>query len=344
MLVLGVVRRKHADAKEVGYQLRLILTGDVMLGRLVNSVLGKDRYTYVWGDTLDILRNADLSLVNLEGVISTGGSKWRETPKAFHFRANPDALQVLKNASIDYVSLANNHPLDYGYDAMEEMLHLLQENKISYSGAGRNLMEATTASILYSDNTRMGVMALTDNQPEWEASAHTAGTNYVPLSLEDGYANRLQECIRSTRETSDIVIVSSHVGSHFREGPSAEYVNFAHRVIDLGANVYWGHSNHMPQGIEIYKARPILYDCGDFIDDYAIDPYHRNDLSFLFRLDLEEGTINNIELMPTMIRDFQVSLASQEESDLIIKRMVDRSSRLGTKCIIGKGKINIPIH
>lgn len=310
---------------------------------MVNSVLDKDRYTYVWGDTIDIFRDADLSLVNLECVISSKGSEWSKTFKLFHFRANPDAIQVLKSASIDYVSLANNHTLDYGYEALEEMLCLLQENRISYSGAGRNLKEAMTAAFLHQDNVRVGVTALTDNQSEWEASIDTAGINYIPLSLENGYADRLKECISSARQKSDIAIVSSHVGPHFRESPSAEYINFAHRAIDLGADVYWGHSNHMPQGIEIYKERPILYDCGDFIDDYAVDRLHRNDLSFLFRLEVEREKISSIELIPTMVHDFHANTASSSEAEIIMKRMVDRCGWFGTKCIINKGRISIPI-
>jgi poly-gamma-glutamate capsule biosynthesis protein CapA/YwtB (metallophosphatase superfamily) len=70
--------------------------------------------------------------------------------------------------------------------------------------------------------------------------------------------------------------------------PSSDYVNFAHMIIDMGADIYWGHSNHTPQGIEIYKQnKVIMYDCGDFMDDYAVDPVHRNDLSFLFLLNFE---------------------------------------------------------
>ncbi len=54
-------------------------------------------------------------------------------------------------------------------------------------------------------------------------------------------------------------------------------------IIDMGADIYWGHSNHMPQGIEIYKHNKIImYDCGDFIDDYAVHQVYRNDLSFVF--------------------------------------------------------------
>lgn len=322
--------------------MQIILTGDVMLGRLVNSVLDKDKYTYVWGDTIDIIRDADLSLVNLECVISSRGSKWAKTPKVFHFRASLDAIDVLKSASIDYVALANNHTLDYGYDALEEMLRLLDENKISHSGAGRNLKEAMAPSVIRSTKIKVGVISLTDNQPEWEATDNSTGTNYFPLDMKNDYANRLRECINSARNSADIVIVACHVGPHFREDPCEEYVNFAHHVIELGADVYWGHSNHMPQGIEIYKDKTILFDCGDFIDDYAVDAYYRNDLSFLFKLDFERDAIKNIELVPTTIHNLHASTALSWDADLVMKRMVDRCSRLGTKCVIDRGRIHLP--
>ena len=60
-------------------------------------------------------------------------------------------------------------------------------------------------------------------------------------------------------------------------------------IICTGKDVYWGHSNHTPQGIELYKDKAILHSTGDFIDDYAVDPTERNDLSFLFQLDLQDG-------------------------------------------------------
>ncbi len=136
---------------------------------------------------------------------------------------------------------------------------------------------------------RIGLISLTDNEPGWEAKDDFAGINYIPITLEpDRYYYRLQNCIEKAKKHSDLVIVSSHIGPHFRETPSMKYVNFAHKIIDLGADIYWGHSNHMPQGIELFKHnnnnKIILYDCGDFIDDYAIDSNYRNDLSFIFLL------------------------------------------------------------
>jgi poly-gamma-glutamate capsule biosynthesis protein CapA/YwtB (metallophosphatase superfamily) len=312
--------------------MQVAMTGDVMLGRLVNSVLDNNGYAYVWGDTLDIIRNTDLSLINLECVVSSKGAKWTKTFKLFHFRANPGAIKVLKTASIDYVSLANNHTIDYGKEALQEMLELLDNSRIQHSGAGMNLKEAMDCAILKVGRKKVAVLSLTDNQPEWEASPTSPGINYIPLPLDSYYSDRLESSIQNARKNADIVVGSCHVGPHFREFPSTEYVIFAHRLMDLGLDIYWGHSNHMPQGIEIYKGKPILYDSGDFIDDYAIDEYYRNDLSFLFLIDIEATGPKSIELVPVRIHDFQASIALLSDAELVIKRMIQRCDRLGTRC------------
>ena len=372
--------------------MQILFAGDVMLGRLVNEVLANAQFTYVWGDTIDIIKRADFSLINLECPVSSKGKEWNKTFKVFHFRANLDAIQVLNSASIDYVSLANNHILDYDIEALLDTLDILDKNNISHSGAGRNLKEAMKPAIIEkklklkpsnnhdsyynvdneevnnndSKNTiRIGLISLTDNEPEWEAKYDQAGINYIPTALDpDRYYYRLQNYIENAKKQSDLVIVSSHVGPHFRETPSMKYVNFAHKIIDLGADIYWGHSNHMPQGIELYKHNDnnkiILYDCGDFIDDYAIDSNYRNDLSFIFLLHflmdknhkLSNNNSNNgnillqnsmIELIPTKISNFMVNTipVDDNDADLIIKRMTKRCSSLGTKYFIDEKKKRI---
>ena len=374
--------------------MQILFAGDVMLGRLVNKVLANTQFTYVWGDTIDIIKRADFSLINLECPVSSKGKEWNKTFKVFHFRANLDAIQVLNSASIDYVSLANNHILDYDIEGLLDTLDILDKNNISHSGAGRNLKEAVKPAIIEkklkpkpsnnhdsyynvdneevnnndSKNTiRIGLISLTDNEPEWEAKYDLPGINYIPTTLDpDTYYYRLQNYIENAKKQSDLVIVSSHVGPHFRETPSMKYVNFAHKIIDFGADIYWGHSNHMPQGIELYKHNDnnkiILYDCGDFIDDYAIDSNYRNDLSFIFLLHflmdknykLSNNNSNNgnillknsmIELIPTKISNFMVNTipVDDNDADLIIKRMAKRCSSLGTKYFIDEKKKRIKI-
>ncbi|MDO8725172.1 MAG: CapA family protein [Candidatus Methanoperedens sp.] len=93
----------------------LAFNGDVMLGRLVNEMIRHMGASYVWGDTLPLIKKADLRLVNLECVIAKDGIPWDKTPKVFFFRADPHAIDVLKIAEVNYVSLANNHTLGTEY-------------------------------------------------------------------------------------------------------------------------------------------------------------------------------------------------------------------------------------
>jgi poly-gamma-glutamate synthesis protein (capsule biosynthesis protein) len=126
-----------------------------------------------------------------------------------------------------------------------------------------------------------------------------------------------------------LVIVSAHVGPNWG-APSMELRAAARDIIDLGADLYWGHSNHTPQGIEIYRGKPILYSTGDFVDDYAVDARERNDLGFLFLLDFEGKRIVGIKLHPIRIEDCRVRLAHGGEVDFLSRSMQAKCAAFGT--------------
>src|SRR3990172_6750665 len=128
--------------------LTIAFAGDVMLGRLVNEAIAVMGPAYPWGDPLPLLREADLRIVNLECVISEKGRPWSKTPKAFHFRADPTAIETLKIAGIDAVALANNHTLDFDEEGLLDMVSLLDEAGIAHTGAGRNLEEARRPAVI----------------------------------------------------------------------------------------------------------------------------------------------------------------------------------------------------
>jgi poly-gamma-glutamate capsule biosynthesis protein CapA/YwtB (metallophosphatase superfamily) len=94
--------------------------------------------------------------------------------------------------------------------------------------------------------------------------------------------------------------------------------------------VYYGHSAHVFQGVEIYRGKPILYDTGDFIDDYAVDPRLRNDRSLLFHVTAEDGELRRLELFPVSLPYARVELAGGAEREAILGRMEDLSAEMGT--------------
>ncbi|HZY56518.1 MAG TPA: CapA family protein, partial [Rubrobacteraceae bacterium] len=102
-------------------------------------------------------------------------------------------------------------------------------------------------------------------------------------------------------------------------------------VIDLGADIYYGHSAHVFQGVEIYRGKPILYDTGDFIDDYAVDSNLRNDWSFLFKISLEDGgEFRRLDLFPVTLSYAGVESATGVERRALMGRMESLSREMGT--------------
>jgi poly-gamma-glutamate synthesis protein (capsule biosynthesis protein) len=311
--------------------IRLALAGDVMLGRLTDHALRERGVLYPWGNVLPRLKAADLAVVNLECVISRTGRPWSQWPKAFHFRAKPHAFQSLRLAGIDAVTLANNHVLDYEAPALLEMLDGLRRADIAYAGAGRSLEEARQPAFIEARGLRLGIVSFTDNEPGWAASATTPGTNWLEVSLAEETLAIVGQSIAAARQGgADVVLFSNHWGPNMVERPPALFRQFAHAVIDAGADIYFGHSAHLFQGIELYRGRPILYDAGDFIDDYAVDPQLRNDRGLLFELWLEPHRVQRIGLTPTLIDNCQVNLAAGAERQAIADRIADLSMEFGT--------------
>jgi poly-gamma-glutamate capsule biosynthesis protein CapA/YwtB (metallophosphatase superfamily) len=313
----------------------LALMGDVMLGRLVNERLKDMQPEEVWGDVLPHLAQADLRILNLECALTNHLQPWTRTWKMFHFRADPEAVRVLQAAHIDACTLANNHILDYEEQGQRDTLRILNATGIRHAGAGPNAEEATAPAIIQVSGTspsRVALLSFTDNEPDFAATTEHPGTNYLEVSLQQETLTRVANSIAQARaQGADMVVFSNHWGANFVERPSAEFRSFARCVIELGADIYHGHSAHICQGIEIYQGKPILYDTGNFIDDYAVRPQLRNDRSCLFKVMFEHGKLCRIELLPVSLSVAHVALACGEEFEAICAHMEMLCAEFGTR-------------
>jgi len=311
--------------------MRLAFLGDVMLGRGVGEQIPHRAPESFWGDALPILRQADLVATNLECAITTSTTKWTRTPKVFHFRAPPLATNVLAAARVKIVSLANNHILDFEEQGLLDTLEHLDRAGIAHAGAGRNAAEAARPAIVEAAGVRVGVIAFTDNQPEWAAGSRSTGTNYLPIETDPQTLMRVESAAREARqEGADIVVLSLHWGPNMVQRPSRTFVEFAHAAVDRGVDLVFGHSSHVFQACEIRRGRPIFYDTGDFLDDYAVDPVLRNDWSFIFLVDVEPEATTRIELIPVRLTFSMTNLAVGREAEEILERMEGLSREFGT--------------
>jgi poly-gamma-glutamate synthesis protein (capsule biosynthesis protein) len=180
----------------------------------------------------------------------------------------------------------------------------------------------------------VALLAFTDNEPDFAAGDKRPGTNYLEVSLQADTLARVADAIAHARALgADRIVFSNHWGANFIARPSPDFRRFAQRVIELGADVYYGHSSHICQGIEIHRGKPILYDTGDFIDDYAVDPVLRNDRSCLFKLAFDDGRLARIELIPVRLHVARVELARGEDFEAIAAGMQQRCAELGTTLV-----------
>jgi len=282
---------------------------------------------------LPLLDTADLRIINLECAITNHKQPWARTPKVFHFRADPSAIEVLRAARVDGCSLANNHTLDFEEQGLLDTLEHLEAANIPYAGAGRDQEEAAQPTLLrVLPDHAVALLAFTDNEPPFAAGPARPGTNYLPVSLEPEVLEEVEAAIANVREAgAKTIIFSNHWGPNMVQRPNDRFRRFARAVIDRGANIYYGHSAHIFQGVEIYRGKPILYDTGDFIDDYAVDEKLRNDWSFLFKVTLEGDEFRRLELFPVTLPYARVETAAGAEKESIMDRMEYLSYEMGTE-------------
>jgi poly-gamma-glutamate capsule biosynthesis protein CapA/YwtB (metallophosphatase superfamily) len=299
------------------------LMGDVMLGRLVNQTITVHGYTYPWGNVLHLLKKNDFNIINLETTITKSEKRLF---KVFNFKADSDKVQSLTDANISLVNLANNHILDFNEEGFLQTTDALDSKGIKYVGAGKNITQARKLEILEKNGIKIGVIGYTDNEPDWGATSDNAGTNYIRI----GQTEKIEHDIKSIRSQVDVLIVSVHWGPNRIERPEKNLVEFAHRIIDYGADLIHGHSAHIFQGVEIYNGKAIIYGAGDFIDDYMIYPNQHNDHSFLFQAKITKDGIQKIELIPVYISEMQVNLAKGDLAQKILLHMKKLSAEFGT--------------
>ncbi|MFN7085689.1 MAG: CapA family protein [Burkholderiales bacterium] len=297
-------------------------------------------FAYIWGDALAEFGHmrADAHIANLETAVTTSEDAW--PGKGIHYRMHPANLPCLTAAPLDCCVLANNHVMDWGRSGLAETLDVLHGAGLRTAGAGRNEDEAAApACIEVAGEGRVLVYAyaMTDSgvPAEWAASGDRPGVSL----LRDFSARTVAAIARRIREHKrprDIVVLSIHWGGNWGFAISQDERAFAHRLIDTaGVDVVHGHSSHHVKGIEVYRGRPVIYGCGDFLNDYeGIGGHHayRADLSLMYFpfVDAVSGRLLRFVITPMQIRHLRVNRAPAEGVLWLLATLNREGEKLGT--------------
>ncbi|NMR28552.1 CapA family protein [Crystallibacter degradans] len=349
--------------------IKLFLAGDVMTGRGVDQILPspgspklreghvRDARDYValaeaangpiprpvepdwpWGDALKVIGEAapDARVINLETSITNDGDFAPD--KGIHYRMRPDNIACLTIAGIDVCALANNHVLDFGAVGLTDTVDTLHAAGIRTAGAGYDAEQAWRPGVLSAGNGRVLVWSV-GLESSGISPANAAGKNRPGLALLPDLSKEsaalIIERAHAARREGDLAVASLHWGSNWGYNVPRGHIQFARWLIDGGVDVVHGHSSHHPRPIEVYRGRPILYGCGDLINDYeGISGYEqfRDDLRLLYfvTMDAASQELRELRLVPVRARRMRLERAARDDAAWLHRVLGDASSSFGT--------------
>lgn len=241
-------------------KIKLLFAGDVYLSDHVLNAYNKGGGIsgVLDQEYLDHIASADIFMVNQEFPFSSRGTA---ADKTYTFRLPPEKISMFQEMGIDMVTLANNHTLDFGRDALEDSCLTLDQAGIRYVGAGNDLNRAKQLEIMEVQGKKIGFLGASRVVPfgDWTATESRSG-----LFLTYDPAQLLEE-IEKAREQCDYLVVYVHWGIERNEKPETYQKNMGRQYIDAGADLVIGSHPHVLQGIEYYNGKPIFYSMGNFV-------------------------------------------------------------------------------
>jgi poly-gamma-glutamate capsule biosynthesis protein CapA/YwtB (metallophosphatase superfamily) len=272
---------------------RIVLVGDMMFQYPLDEMVvhsGANPFDYV----RDYFNTFDITMGSLETNIAPWSIGTAQN-KPFTFRAPVAAIDRLKNAGFEIVTVANNHTMDYGSEAFSVQLDLLRQAGILTTGGGNTVSEAFAPRYIETKGTKIAFIAVNGIETEFQnVTPNRAGTAYFDEGL-------LRQSLWEARQNADVVIVYAHWGMEHQYEPTQFQRSWGRFFIDNGADLVLGSHPHIRQGSEIYNGKPIFYSLGNFV--YTGMGW-KEDSTYGSML---EVVINNKQLSSTQLRTIKMT-------------------------------------
>ena len=268
---------------------------------------------YFFQNVRDIFSADDLTIVNLEGPLTTSEER---ADKQFSFKGDPSYTQILTSGSVEACNLANHHSKDYGTQGYEDTIANVEAAGILTFGYERT-------AIYESNGIKVGL----------------AGVYELAEGID--CQNDMAAAIQSLKDAgADLVIVSFHWGTEKENYPDDTQQTLAYAAIDQGADLVLGHHPHVLQGIEKYQGKYIVYSLGNFCFGGNKNPSDKDTMIFQQTFTLENGEValdDEINIIPCRItstddyNNYQPTPVQGEEARRIMGRIQEYSQNFGTQ-------------
>jgi poly-gamma-glutamate capsule biosynthesis protein CapA/YwtB (metallophosphatase superfamily) len=318
---------------------RLVYGGDLLLGKQFNFALhDAQSRARIFADIEPVLARSEIRMLNAEGVIAQGGEYFdKADPTPHMFRAHPNAIEVLTKAGFNLVSVGNNHAVDYGREALVEMLTRLQHAGVEYTGGGYDLKDARRPAYVKVGSLSVAIVGANLAQtPEAAATADEPGTwHFTPRRgrFGDETIADLAAAASEARRHADLVFLTPHWGRNWECKPSAETRRIGRELIRAGYDAILGHSAHCLQGAELVDGKPVLYDPSNVGVYWTTDQREWNQ-GVLYELEFSRAGVHTVRAHPILLRKNQVLRAPGKFHETILAKWQQRSTELGTTTAI----------
>mgnify|MGYP006290542625 CR=1 FL=1 len=308
----------------VGESLRFMAVGDLFMGEHpptaghgVDTMVARYGPDFPFEHVVHVLNRAEVVTGNLEGIIS-GLGRIRKDFMSNCFRGRPEVAGALARSGFRALSLANNHSMQHGIEALRDTVSILDTVGIGSTGINEEDPRRAEPVLIRVNGVKVAVLGYCSISQQYYLD------NRIVCIGE--YENIVGD-VKLIREEVDFVVLHLHWGDEFVDRPSPEQIDLGRRLIDAGVDLIIGHHSHVLQGIERYGDGLIVYSLGSFVKDLW-KRNMRESVIFECTLSREHG-ISNLRYTPICINSFhQPEVLSGEPADLIRKRLTDLSHQL----------------
>jgi poly-gamma-glutamate synthesis protein (capsule biosynthesis protein) len=313
---------RQPPAPSLPATLSVMAVGDMQFDRRVKELIGREGGEAPLRHVANHLATADITVGNLESPLSANGSPW--PGKDVHFRGDPRGIEGLKTSDFTFLSLGNNHILDYGAEALMDTVASLDLAGIGHAGAGIDRAAAWKPAVATYGDTTVAFLSF----------SHILPAGFVSTKDKAGLAagrtdmSAVTEAIREAKAGHDYVIVSFHWGVEYVDDANGDQVRDGRAAIDAGADMVLSHHPHVIQGIEFYNDGVIAYSLGDFVFDHYS---RKTGEAFILEAELGPHGVAEVRAVPVYLQSIgQPKVVAGTEATAILQRLGRISSPHGT--------------
>jgi poly-gamma-glutamate capsule biosynthesis protein CapA/YwtB (metallophosphatase superfamily) len=320
----------------------LVYGGDLVAARRINYALWDESDTErsaLFAGVAPVLQNADIAMLNIEGMITMGGHYNTLRSCSWMFRAHPALTDVLTSAGVDVVAIGSNHTGDYGRAAIIEEVDHLRKAGIEYTGAGVNFNDAARPVYREVDGTVIAIVSAELSVGAiYAATEDQAGVHFIHAAFKNKADDKalvkyFTGVVEEARKNAHVVVFTPHwdawetppVVSDAMRSLAGELIRTA------GFDAILAHGRHMTQGVEVVDGKPIIYDAGNALVDFTGSNSPEASRGMLWQVEFSQAGVHSIEGIPIKLTRNRTRLAKGRELTKVLERALLLSSEMNTE-------------